>query len=354
MYLNQAINLIEEMYFRQQETGKRFAIELVSGPGIGKSAGVLQAGVRIGKRLGLPFAVKPFFLTTVEPPDVRGFGLPGKDETDGSLIMQFTKAPWLPRMGEPKHGIIFLDEFGQAQQDVAKPAAELLLNGRVGESVLDLGYMVIAASNREQDRSGVSRGLAFIENRKMRITIAPHLDTWVEWAEKENIHPLAIAFAKFAPGKVFQEAVPTKSGPFCTPRTLVQVSYMIGSLPMELFTEAAGGYIGDGTAAEFVAFLRVAEQLPSFEAICKDPKKVPVPDRPDASYATMQLVAHRVDAKTVKPAFTYLQRMGKEFQVAGLKAVLRRVPEIAQTPDFAQWIKDNTQLVVNASIIDRK
>lgn len=354
MYLNQARDLIVDLYMLQQETKERFAVEMVSGPGLGKSAIVHQAGEIISKKIGHPFLIKPFFLTTVEPPDVRGFGLPGKDETDGTLIMQFTKAPWLPKKSEPKHGFVFLDEFGQAQQDVAKPSAELLLNGQVGESKLDITYMVIAASNREQDRSGVSRSLAFIENRKMRIEIEPNLDAWVDWAERNDIHPLAIAFAKWKPGTVFQDAVPSKPGPFCTPRTLCKVSHLIGRLPMELFTQAAGGYIGTGTAAEFVAFLRVAEQLPTYEDIVKDPKKTPVPDRPDANYATMQLVAHRIDPKTTKPAFVYLQRMGKEFQVAALKTIMRRVPEIVQHPDFVAWIKDNKDLVISAQIIDRK
>jgi hypothetical protein len=354
MYLNQARDLIVDLYMLQQETKERFAIELVSGPGLGKSAIVVQAGEILEKKLGKPFLIKPFFLTTVEPPDVRGFGLPGKDETDGSLIMQFTKAPWMPKKNEPKNGFIFLDEFGQAQQDVAKPAAELLLNGRVGESSLELTYMVIAASNREKDRSGVSRSLAFIENRKMRIEIEPNLDAWVDWAERNNVHPLAIAFAKWKPGVVFQEEVPSKSGPFCTPRTLCKVSHMMGKIDLETFLHAAGGYIGQGTAAELVAFLRVAEQLPTYEDIVRDPKKTPVPTRPDANYATMQLVAHRIDPKTMKSAFIYLQRMGKEFQVAALKTIMRRLPDIVQNAEFVTWIKDNKDLVISAQIIDRK
>lgn len=355
MYLNQAIDFIVDMYFLQQETKTRFAIELVSGPGLGKSEGIQQAAQKIAKRLGKPMAVKPFFLTTVEPPDVRGFGLPGKDEA-GNLTMQFTRAPWMPKAGEPDHGFIFLDEFGQAQQDVAKPAAELLLNGRVGESQLPIEYMVVAASNRETDRSGVSRSLAFIENRKMQIKIQPHLDSWVEWAETRAINPWAIAYARANPGDVFKDAIPDKPGPFCTPRTLVKVSHMMGKLSMDVFSEAASGYVGEGVAAKLVAFLRVAEQLPKYEEIIAAPEKCRLPDkdRPDAQYATMQMIAHRVDAQTAKPAFKYLQRLPKEFQVAGLKATLRRTPQLVQTPDFAAWIKDNKELVMSANILDRK
>lgn len=353
MYLNAALDAIETLYFLQIKTGKRFSVELVSGPGMGKSEGVTQLAQRIARKLMAKMGVKPFFLTTVEPPDVRGFGLPGRD-AEGAAIMQFTRAPWMPKAGDPEHGFVFLDEFGQAAQDVAKPAAELLLNGRVGESELPITWMVIAASNREKDRSGVGRSLAFIDNRKLVLHIEPNLDVWVEWAEREGINPFAISFAKSHPGLIFQDHVPDKPGPFGSPRTLVKTSYMVGQMPMEMLTECAAGYMGQGTGAEFIAHLRVAEELPPFEDIVANPTKTRVPDRQDAVYACMSMVAHRVDAKNAAPCFVYLKRMGKEYQVAGLKAVLRRAPQMVQTPDFALWLRENKDLVMAANILDRR
>jgi hypothetical protein len=352
MYINQAIEFIADMFAIQLETKERLAIELVSGPGIGKSAAVHQAAELVSKRIGQPVGVKTFMLTTVEPPDVRGFGLPGRD-SDGSAIMQYTKAPWMPRTGDPTHGFTFLDEFGQANPDVAKPSAELFHSGRVGESQLPITNMVVAASNRESDRSGVGRGLAFIDNRKCRIVIEPNLDAWAMWAERNGIHPLAVAFAKFKPGLVFQDSIPSKPGPFCTPRTLVKVSHLMGKLRMESFIEAATGYLGEGAGAELVAFMRVAEQLPKFEDIVAAPDKVPVPTRPDATYAAMQMLSHRVCAKTAVPVFKYLKRFPEEFQVAGLKATFRRVPELVQTPDFGKWLVENKSLVAAANILQR-
>ncbi|NJN35886.1 MAG: hypothetical protein HC794_01125, partial [Nitrospiraceae bacterium] len=70
----------------------------------------------------------------------------------------------------------------------------------------------------------------------MLIKVEPDLLAWEEWAEKDgSVHPLAIAFAKFKPGVVFAEAIPDKTGPFCTPRTLVKTSYLIDKLPLEAF-----------------------------------------------------------------------------------------------------------------------
>ena len=354
MNITQAIDLMVETFFIQQQTGERFAIELVSGPGLGKSAAVYQAAEKIAKRLGKPLTVKPFFLTTVEPPDVRGFGLPGKDQ-DGTAIMQFTKAPWMPRVGDSEFGIVFLDEFGQANPDVAKPAAELFHSGRVGESHLPISYMVIAASNRESDRSGVGRSLAFIDNRKMRVLVKPDLEAFLDWGEKQGIHHAALSFAKAHPAQVFKDAVPEKPGPFCTPRTLVKVSFLLDHLPRDMFLEAAAGYIGEGTAAEFMTHMNVVDALPKWEDIVAEPEKAKLPEnRPDATYAAMMLVSNRVEAHTAKPAFLYLKRMGKEYQVAGLKKVLKRCPTMIQTPDFAAWLRENKELVYAANILEKK
>jgi hypothetical protein len=354
MNLNKAIKLVAKLYKRQVETGERFSVELVSGPGIGKSESRLQIGALIKKVLKLEeFGDKAFFLSTVEQPDVRGFGLPATD-TDGSRIMTYTAAPWMPKANEPKHGILFLDEFRQAGHDVQKPAAELLLNGRVGDNQLPITWMVVAASNREKDRSGVQRELAFLSNRRMEIKIEPSLDSWVDWAERRAIHWAAIAFAKRQPGVVFGDTVPDKPGPFCTPRSLVKMSHLIGQLDMEEFTEAAAGLIGEGAATQFVAFLRVVEQIPEFDEIVANPTKCKLPDaeRPDAQYATMQMIAHRVDDATAEPAFNYMQRMGKEFQVAGLKATMRRCPAIVRSTKFADWVKANRDLLLSANMLD--
>ena len=316
MKINEAKALIKNNLRMAKDKSIYLSTMFVSGPGLGKSSIVDQAAEELSVEFGEPVMCKPFHLTTVEPPDVRGFGLPDKD-VDGNRIMTFTTPPWAVRKSEPKFGILFLDELGQASHDVQKPAAELLLHRRVGSYQLPPGWIVVAASNRESDRSGVQRELAFITNRRMVINIEPNLDAWVNWAEKAGVHPLAIAFARTKPGVVFADKVPEKPGPFCTPRSLVMISQLIGEHDMGTFTECACGLIGEGAAGEFVAFLRVAEQLPKFEDIVKDPKGVPVPTRPDASYAAMQMIAHRVDEKTAVAAFQYLSRMPKEFQVAG-------------------------------------
>lgn len=349
MNIQEAKNLIKTTFKAQIETGVRFAIEFQSAPGIGKSSMVRQVCEELTQEWDQPVMCKTEFLSTREQPDVAGYGIPSKD-TDGTPIMVRTRAPWMPRAEEPAYGILLLDEFGQASADVVKPAAELLHAGRVGESQLPITWMVLAASNREQDRSGVKRQMAFIENRRMLINITANIDVWTTWAEKENVHPLAIAFAKFKPGVVMTDAVPAKSGPYCTPRTLVQVSHLIDKLDMAAFTEAAQGYIGDGAGAELVSFLRVAAELPSFEEIIENPTKARLPTRPDATYAAVQMIVHRIDDDSVDAAFKYLLRLPTEFQVSGVASAMRRCPGVLRGgkigPELSKWLADHKMLVM--------
>lgn len=352
MNLRQLKKLVKQVYKVQIETGVRYAIHMISGPGLGKSSVVDQLALELGKTLGVPFANQPFFLNSKEAPDVGGYGLPDDDE-DGEKIMTWTRAPWMPRANDPQHGFVFLDEFRQSQHDVQKVSAELLLNGRVNASQLPITYMVLAASNREGDRSGVNRELAFVTNRTMEIKIEPDLDSWVEWAEKEGVHWGAIAFAKRFPGKVFQDKIPEKPGPFCSPRSFVQASRLMDVIDQDLFVEAAQGLIGEGTAAEFIAFMRVVEELPEYSEIVADPEGVKIPkiDRPDALYAAMQMVAYCVTPETAVQALTYIKRMPKEFQVAGLKAAMRKSPHILTSKDFAMWCRDNSELIKSANLL---
>lgn len=350
MKINKAKALIKKNFELAINKGVYISTLLISGPGLGKSSIVEQAAAELSSQLGEPVACRSFHLTTVEPPDVRGFGLPDKTP-DGKRIMSFTLPPWAVRATDPRYGILFLDELGQASHDVQKPAAELLLHRRVGEYQLPEGWIVVAASNRETDRSGVQRELAFVTNRRMAINVTPDLDAWAEWAERNNVHPLAIAFAKFKPGTVFADKIPDKPGAFCTPRSLVMTSQLISEYDEEMFLEAACGLLGDGAAAEFVAFLRVAAKVPKFDEIVANPSKTPVPDKPDASFAVMQMISHQVTDKTARACFTYLKRMPREFQVAGLRGTFNRCPELVRGPDFAAWLRENKDLVLQANLM---
>lgn len=344
MNIKHAKSLIKALYKQQIETGVRYSVELVSGPGIGKSSMVKQLAVELGKELATPMGCKVEFLSTREQPDVAGFALPAKD-VDGTHIMIRTKAPWMPGAKDPANGILLFDEFAQAAPEVVKPAAEILLNGRAGESQLPIGWMVIAASNRVSDRSGVHKMMAFTENRRMLIEITPDVDAFIEWAEGAGLHPFAVAFAKAFPGLVFKDSVPKEPGPFCTPRTLALVAGLIDALPMHQLTHAAYGYMGEGAGHQFMAYMTMAKELDSYENVVANPEGAKLPTRPDTNYAMVQLLAYHLKPAHLKPIHKYLKRMAREYQIAAVQTCVRRHGEsLLLSREFGDWFKDKEVL----------
>lgn len=371
MKINDARDLVIDLLEAAIKDNVYVATRFLSGPGMGKTSMVRQAAEIVSKRHGLRVSCKVVRLSEVEQPDVKGYGLAPEVEglrlaweaqaagkLSGEALraarMQFSLPSWAwDRETDGEYGILFLDEFSQCADDLQKVAAQILLERSVGDYTLPPGVIVIAAGNRESDRSGVRKTMAFVQNRVMDITIEPNKDALVDWMERNNVSPHVVSFVEAHPGIVLKDSVPDKPGPFCTPRSLVMLGTLIGRMSMERFTECAQGLIGEGAGATFVSHLRVIEELPKYADIVADPMKAHLPkDRPDASYAVMQIIAHNVTPDTARAAFKYLGRLGREFQAAGLRSAIKRCPTIAMNAEFGAWLRENKALLEAASVFD--
>lgn len=338
------------------------AVELVSAPGRGKSELIDQTHAKLNKRDHDKggWGLAKMFLATQTPPDLIGFVFKGEMEHDGKKIA--TSEPTLPAWmitqdGKPvweyPRGILFLDEFGQGQADVKAAAAELLLNGRIGRHQLPKGWSVVAASNRSSDRSAVTKSLDFVINRRVELTVDDDLQSWENWAFDAKIEPLFISFANTNPQVVFDDKVPEKQGPWCTPRSLVLLSRMLdqlrddqGRIPTDkAAVEIATGMIGKAAAAALFAHVKLGHEMPSIDDIIKNPTKTKVPTKPDACMLVSYNLAARVDDKNAEPVITYMERMNKEFAVSFAKAACRRHPQLVFHKSFTAWSDKNASLM---------
>lgn len=363
MKLNE-LNIALEASWRAKQS-----VELIGAPGIGKTHSVFAWGEYMSRRLGEPFGICDEHLSTMESIDLRG--IPHKVEVDGRMMTVFSSPPIFPSVekfpaGIPRYGVLFLDELRQAPHDVQKPAARVLDEGRMGDfSLSDYGHWtVIAASNRMKDKSGVNKEMAFIQNRKCVISIEPDMESWVTWADNHDIHPLFVAFAKAHPALVFRDSVPKEDGAFCSPRTLHRLNNVmveLGSilpddaglhhgLPLQSTqaVEIAAGLIGEATAATFMGFIRMADELTTFEQIISDPlgAKVPSTDRADALYAISTTCSYRVTEDTAVPVFKYLNRLPSEFCISALRTAIKKQPAITSNSEFTAWIRENSKLLI--------
>ena len=347
----------------------QIACELKGPPGIGKTAVIRQFRDTLEKQLSEPVGLLTEHLSTVESVDLRGF--PHNDVIGGRLVSRYASPPIFPTeekfpAGIPKYGILFLDEYMQAPQDVRKAAARLLEERKIGDySLDDFGHWAIfAASNRAKDRSGTGKPMAFETNRKVEIHVEHDLDSWVDWAVRNDVHHAFVAFAKANPGLVFIDEVPDHGKPFCTPRSFVRCNIVLADmakslgisghhgLPLEnpLAIEIAGGLVGEEVAPVLMGFLTMADQLASYEEIVSSPTraKVPKTDRADALYAVSEMLAFRTTLKDIDRVFKYIKRMPEEFQVSTVISMLKRSKERRQlmlSKTFSSWMTEHTELI---------
>lgn len=351
MKINKAIQLLVTMMEVAIKKERYAAVRLLSAPGIGKTSAIYEAAAIVSKKIGQKCGVKLVRLCEVEQPDVKGYGL--ADVPNRKMI--FTDPYWsIDTLIDGECGFVFFDEQPQSADDVNKVWAQIALERKVGEYAIPPRWLIVAAGNREQDRSGARKTMMFIQNRIVDIEIEPCHKSLLDWMERNDIHHTIISYTEAFPAEVMADKVPDKPGPFITPRSLCMLSPYVDEMSIEMFTEFAAGAIGEGSAAKFVAHLRVHDELPTYTQIVKDPMGTKVPERPDAVYATVRMVAHNVDKDTALRAFQYLGRLPAEFQATALRHACRRTPQIVQHPEFAVWLRGNKKLLEAANLLDRK
>jgi hypothetical protein len=121
------------------------------------------------------------------------------------------------------------------------------------------------------------------------------------------------------------------------------------SLPCDDFVqEVIAGGIGKGAAADFLAYISVANKLPKIEEIYKDPMKakLPLPDELDAQFAAAQLCVHHANVDTVEKLFTYVTRLNRELQTSTITRMSEKGKGILMnSPALNKWLAENSALV---------
>lgn len=316
----------------------RASILIKGSPGIGKSDLVAQACEETDTDLIISHPV------VSDPTDYKG--LPGI--VDGNA--EFLPYGDLRKLMEAdKPTVCFLDDLGQSAPAVQASCMQMLLARQINGKPISKHVTFTAATNRKEDKAGVT---GILEPVKSRFAAIVELDIsitdWIMWAlHKGNMPTELIAFIRWKP-EMLNDTNPTKDivNRPC-PRTVANVGKWLNrGLPEKLWSETFKGAAGEGFAAEFVAFLKFFQMMPSIDKILAAPDKVEVPTDPGVLYAISGALAARIDDITAPNAFKFIKRMPEEVGVACVKDAILRKEEVLNTRAFIDWATANGNFVM--------
>lgn len=336
MNIQDMCELMVENFF-----GAKHNLMFEGSPGIGKTAGVDEVANTIHEMLkdkhgqDVKFFYDTIILSTYESVDLRGIPSVGPKGT----------TVWNPAdnlvFPPDSYVLLFWDELPNATQDVAKAVQQLIHSGRLGNIVLPVHTVHVAAGNRATDRAGANKLLTALGNRFEHHEIEPDVHQWSLWAVKKGLDKSVIAYANFAPNAFNAFNPAEKINP--TPRTWEDVSEVLGS---RFEAQRVMGCVGQSVGGAFLGFRNVWQELPKIKDIIADPEKAPVPVKPDAQHAVMLKLAFEAQVENYGKFMEYVSRYAKEMQVIFVGCSSRANGKLTEHAAFKAWLMKNKDVLI--------
>lgn len=346
------------------------AVEIRGRSGIGKSDMVRQFVWDMNKTSGKTWGIGTNFAATWTPPDVTGYLMPRTlkvtmaDGTQQEQTISEWSAPvwmradpgqkfmWLNEFDVP---VLVAEEFDKANPEVKKAFAPVILYRGIGSWFLKQGAACIILTNHADDgRQGSTKEFDFVINRKVLFSATQTVQAWLDWADRNGIHPLFKAFAEAHPAVVFGSELPEKQGPYMTPRSYTMLENMAKNgmldqhghiIDMDAFMEEGAGCVGAPGIRDIITFFKFKDDVPDWDEIVKSPGRAKVPDNAGAQLMVAHLAAYNTDEKTIDAAVTYIRRIRKEFHVTFAKAATKRNFRLVNSKAFEKWTAEQPELV---------
>lgn len=309
----------------------RLPVLITGAPGIGKTDLVEATANNLGFDLLVSHPV------VSDPTDFKGLPFANSQSTEATFL-PFGDLSIAINATRPM--VWFFDDLGQAPQSVQSACMQLFLARRINGHKVSDHVTFIGATNRRTDRAGVSGILEPVKSRFASIVeLTPDVDSWCNWAFGASIPATLIAFLRFRPDLLsdFKPTADMSNSPM--PRTWSNLAKLETlSLPQQVELAAMSGAVGDGPAAEYLAFRRMFQSLTSIDAILLDPKGCKLPTAPNELYAVCTALASKATDVNLSRIGVYAQRLVDasrgEFAVLLMRDCIRRIPKLAFTDAF--------------------
>ena len=314
---------------------------LIGKPGIGKSS-LTQAIAKSSK-----LKVIDVRLADYDPTDINGFPMIDQERKKAAYFpldvfpTDQDEIPLDPLDGKPYNGwLLILDEITNCSPAVQSACYKLMLDRAVGQHKLHPKVHIIAAGNGVEDGATAQPMSSAMVSRVAILHV--HLDSkeWMSWAESANINFMVTAYLKFRPDHTYNFDANKVETPYACPRTWEKLSDSIPHIPNDMShkqkTALICSLVGEAFAGDFLTFLEVQKELPTFEQVCTD-KSLEPPKDPSTRFAVMGMIASRTDATTLAKIVPYISKLTEDLQVVFLSELHARNRDLIRHPDLKEF-----------------
>lgn len=327
--------------------------------GIGKSALLGE----IVKRL--PTHKPVYFDCTTK--DLGDIMIPNlADATDGAPFVRFATNEELGLHITDQPIVLMIDELGKANPAVKNALTRILYERKMASHTMHPDSIVFATTNLGAEGVG-DMLMPHQWNRITTLTIRKpgHIE-WLEWGINNNVDPTLLGWVRDNPQlfQTFEEVKDPEQNPyifhprdpsrkaFVTPRSLEKASNIIkrtrGKVDDTALTAALIGTVGARAAMDLMAFVHLANDLPTLDSIKKDPENAKVPQSAAAVCMVVYRTLSTLDADWIDAWMKYMARLDLEAQ--GLFANGVRSPRYAKQAlvmlnrGFTKWVQEHAYL----------
>jgi hypothetical protein len=249
-------------------------------------------------------------------------------------------------------GILVLEELSSAPPMTQASCYQLTLDKMIGDYQLPRGWIILATSNRLEDRAVVHRTSTALLNRFIHVDYEICVDDWVEWALTDgHIDPDIVGFIKWR-GKplLFNFNPESSERAFATPRSWEFASKIMGLIKSkEILLETLTGCVGNAATMEFFAFLKIQKELPNLTDILSGKSRyVPDFNRIDLIYAIISALVANADPKQhFDNLIKYSFNLPREFSVLLITMMLSRDrAQLQLAPSFPKWAETQKNVIL--------
>ena len=312
---------------------------LIGSPGIGKSDIVKS----VAKMHNLKLI--DIRLAQSDPTDLNGF--PTLQDEGTRMDYAPPKTFPLEHLDSVPTGydgwLLFLDEINAAPPAIQAAAYKLVLDRQIGAHNLHKRVAIVCAGNKATDKAIVNRLSTAMQSRMIHLNLMVDTDSWLEWANTNDIDHRVISFVKFRPELLHKFNPNHADDTFASPRTWEFASKII--INREVISQVDHavlvGTVGEGPALEFRAFLEVYKDLPDIDTMINEPTTVKIPNEPGHQYAMTTLISHNAKEDTIAPLMIIIKKLPIEFQVVVLKEISATNPALRKHAVIEAWIALN-------------